>query len=198
MLSHDSCIGSTGFRSFHRSTISPCFSGWAFKLNQNCRAEAPADSDYLSLSRYLIFCSALHNRHLSDIWVICQKCKFEVRKGWKDYSYSWSHRSPEEGHALHCQQAESAILKNSLHYHMLVRFSRRDNSEQQKWIFVNEKQQGLSVLQRIALPIMSNSDSLFCKGSTDKLFRKLGYFPTPPKSHAAIFFGLHRTSFWSN
>ena len=27
--------------------------------------------------------SVLDNRHLSDIWVICQKCQFEERKGWK-------------------------------------------------------------------------------------------------------------------
>ena len=27
--------------------------------------------------------SVLHNRHLSDIWVIYQKCQFEVRKGWQ-------------------------------------------------------------------------------------------------------------------
>ena len=25
--------------------------------------------------------SVLHNRHFSDIWVICQKCQFEVSKG---------------------------------------------------------------------------------------------------------------------
>ena len=35
--------------------------------------------------------------------------------------------------------------------------------------------------------------------STDKLFRKIRLFcQPPPKSHAAIFFGLQRTSFWSN
>ena len=34
-----------------------------------------------------------------DIWVIFQKCQFEVRKGWKDYSFSWSHRNLEVGHA---------------------------------------------------------------------------------------------------
>ena len=47
-----------------------------------CGHFVPADSDYLSLSRYLGF-SVLDNRHLSDIWVICQKCQFGVRKGWK-------------------------------------------------------------------------------------------------------------------
>ena len=29
-----------------------------------------------------VFSSDLENRHLSDIWVICQKCQFEVLKGW--------------------------------------------------------------------------------------------------------------------
>ena len=37
---------------------------------------------------------------MSDIWVICQKCQFKERKGWKDYSFSWSHRNSEVRHAL--------------------------------------------------------------------------------------------------
>ena len=42
------------------------------------------DSDNLSLFRYFeFFSSVLQNRHLSDIWVICLKCQFEVRKGCK-------------------------------------------------------------------------------------------------------------------
>ena len=34
--------------------------------------------------------SVLGNRLLSDIWVICQKCQFEVSKGWMDCSSSWN------------------------------------------------------------------------------------------------------------
>ena len=33
---------------------------------------------------------------------------------------------------------------------------------------------------------------------TDKLFRKNGYFSNPPKKLCNNFFGVHRTSFWSN
>ena len=58
------------------------------------RPGARIDSDNLSLFRYLSF-SVLHNRHLSDIWVICQKCQFEVCKGCKGEikEQSWFHGS---------------------------------------------------------------------------------------------------------
>ena len=47
--------------------------------------------------------SVLDNRHLSDIWVICQKCQFEERKGWKALFL--------QSQEMHCKQADSAILK---------------------------------------------------------------------------------------
>ena len=46
------------------------------KWDNTLVAEASADSDNLSLSRYLSF-SVLDNRHLSDIWVICLKCHYD-------------------------------------------------------------------------------------------------------------------------
>ena len=49
--------------------------------------------------------SVLHNRHLSDIWVICQKCQFGVRKAWKAL---FLQLKPQE---MHCKQADSATLK---------------------------------------------------------------------------------------
>ena len=51
------------------------------------------------------FFSVLHNRHLPDIWVICQKCQFGVRKGWKAL---FLQLKPQE---MHCKQADSATLK---------------------------------------------------------------------------------------
>ena len=68
------------------------------------KPEAPPYSDYLSLSRYLSF-SVLHNRHLSDILVIFQKCQFGVRKAWKAL---FLQLKPQE---MHCKQADSATLK---------------------------------------------------------------------------------------
>ena len=49
--------------------------------------------------------SVLDNRHLADICAICQKCQFEVRKGWKAL---FLQLKPQE---MHCKQADSAILK---------------------------------------------------------------------------------------
>ena len=49
--------------------------------------------------------SVLDNRHLSDIWVICQKCQFGVRKGWKAL---FLQLKPQE---MHWKQADSGILK---------------------------------------------------------------------------------------
>ena len=47
--------------------------------------------------------SVLHNRHLSDIWVICQKCQFGVRKAWKAL---FLQLKPQD---MHCKQADSDI-----------------------------------------------------------------------------------------
>ena len=68
---------------------------------------------YQRLHRAQIICvcadicafSVLDNRHLADICAICQKCQFEVRKGWKAL---FLQLKPQE---MHCKQADSAILK---------------------------------------------------------------------------------------
>ena len=49
--------------------------------------------------------SVLDNRHLSDICAICQKCQFEVRKGWQVLLLQ------SKAEDMHCKQADSAILK---------------------------------------------------------------------------------------
>ena len=49
--------------------------------------------------------SILDNRHLSDICAICQKCQFEVRKGWQVLLLQ------SKAEDMHCKQADSAILK---------------------------------------------------------------------------------------
>ena len=49
--------------------------------------------------------SVLHNRHCADICTICQKCQFEVRKGWQVLLLQ------SEAEDMHCKQADSATLK---------------------------------------------------------------------------------------
>ena len=59
--------------------------------------------------------SVLHNRHLSDIWVICQKCKFEVRKGCKGLFLQSKAQDMHCKQAVHCKQADTAILFCQMH-----------------------------------------------------------------------------------
>ena len=49
--------------------------------------------------------SVLHHRHLSDICAFCQKCQFEVKKGWQVLLLQ------SKAEDMHCKQADSAILK---------------------------------------------------------------------------------------
>ena len=56
--------------------------------------------------------SVLHNRHCADICTICQKCQFEVRKGWQVLLLQ------SEAEDMHCKQADSATLK-----YLLLEFS---------------------------------------------------------------------------
>ena len=49
--------------------------------------------------------SVLHNRHCADICTICQKCQFEVRKGWQVLLLQ------SEAEDKHRKQADSATLK---------------------------------------------------------------------------------------
>ena len=56
--------------------------------------------------------SVLHNRHCADICTICQKCQFEVRKGWQVLLVQ------SEAEDMHCKQADSATLK-----YLLLEFS---------------------------------------------------------------------------
>ena len=49
--------------------------------------------------------SVLHHRHLSDICAFCQKCQFEVKKGWQVLLLQ------SKAEDMHYKQADSAILK---------------------------------------------------------------------------------------
>jgi len=51
--------------------------------------------------------SVLDNRHCADICTICQKCQFEVRKGWQVLLLQ------SKAEDMYCNQADSAILKLS-------------------------------------------------------------------------------------
>ena len=60
--------------------LDSAISSFILEVNFSLHSEALPASDYLSLSRYLIFFS-FTSQTLSDIWVIFQKCQFEWRKG---------------------------------------------------------------------------------------------------------------------
>ena len=47
--------------------------------------------------------SVLHHRHLSDICAFCQKCQFEVKKGWQVLLLQ------SKAEDMHCKQADSAM-----------------------------------------------------------------------------------------
>ena len=73
--------------------------GWACYL-----AQRPHWTQIIRVCPDIWVFSVLHNRHLTDIWVIFQKCQFGVRKGWKAL---FLQLKPQK---MHYKQADSAIL----------------------------------------------------------------------------------------
>ena len=80
---------------------------WAMMYHQRCQLVQT-----ICICPDICAFSVLHNRHCADICTICQKCQFEVRKGWQVLLLQ------SEAEDMHCKQADSATLK-----YLLLEFS---------------------------------------------------------------------------
>ena len=61
----------------------------------------------ICICQYNCAFSVLDNGHCADICTICQKCQFEVRKGWQVLLFQ------SKAEDMYCNQTDSAILKLS-------------------------------------------------------------------------------------